>query len=142
MSMSLIPDTECARLAGFFDGEGYIGVTNKTGSMALVLNVCGLHRASIARFQEAFGGQMWLSVRANQNARPQWVWRCYGKEAQAALTIMRPYLIGKLPQADVALQFPVYTRGNHMGAHRITPEDRALRASIEKRLKELKREVA
>lgn len=92
---------DLAYLAGYFDGEGTIGITG--GS--LCVRVVNTHRPAVDRFAALFGGAVGLHQAGNTATRPQWIWRAYGDTAAAFLTAVLPLLHEKAPQAYLGLQY-------------------------------------
>lgn len=95
-----------AYLAGFFDGEGSIGLYQHRSvrtRYVIVVQVGNLHRPTVDLFMALFGGH--LGVRRKPGYRDLWGWKLSGFRALNALRVMLPYLRQKRPQADVALTY-------------------------------------
>lgn len=103
--------TDLSYLAGFFDGEGSIGIAG--GS--LCARVVNTNYPVLERFVHAFGGNIGLHFAGDERSRPRWVWRAYGDTAAAALTALLPLLHEKAPQAYLGLQYRIVK----------SPQDRA-----------------
>jgi hypothetical protein len=93
--------TEVAYLAGFFDGEGSIGITG--GS--LCARISNTYRPILERFQKIFGGTISVHSMGDEKSRLSWVWTSYGDTAQTALEILEPYLVEKRTQAFIGLLY-------------------------------------
>lgn len=109
-----------AYLAGFFDGEGSIGVYRNGGAgLRTVLTVVNNQSGPIDLFHRTFGG-----ARDTEQAQPRWGRRhvpqrvrLQGLGAGRALAAMLPFLTAKRGQAQLALQF----LWNRSGRPRGTP---------------------
>ena len=113
-----------AYLAGFFDGEGTIGVLRhalKSGSVGFSLR-CQITQTSIPileKYRHIFGGRVY-QVRfssPNSNWAPAWHWYVSRGLAARFLRAMEPYLVLKAPQVSIALRFfeqyqPLVRRGS------------------------------
>jgi hypothetical protein len=101
-----------AYLSGFFDGEGNIRIDTSLGQLKqrrfnLRIEVKQVDPHPLNVFAERFGGTVRRQRRNNLN--PNWrdtvEWTASSSRAVEALRAMRPWLIVKGPQADVAFQF-------------------------------------
>lgn len=92
--------------AGFFDGEGYVGIVGKN-SEKLRMSVVGTDPRPLLRFRALFGGS--ISAVAMQkygaNNRNRFTWEVSGRTAAGVLSGMLPHLLVKAEQAQVALEF-------------------------------------
>lgn len=96
---------EIAWAAGFFDGEGSIGIyaTGKTGyqyRLSVQVSQKG-NTDSLEKFKELFGGQ----ISCQDKSQNYWRWMVYSRQAGNMLEIILPYLVVKKKQAEVALSF-------------------------------------
>lgn len=105
--------------AGFLDGEGFIGVsrgvtqrTQKAFHQVLV-DAAQARRAPLDALVELFGGRV-------RSGRRAYYWRVSGKQAEAVLTAIAPYLIAKKAQADLCLQYCATLCGSQW--HRVSAE--------------------
>lgn len=94
-------DPNLLYLAGYFDGEGSIGVSG--GSLSA--RVVNTHRPALEEFQSAFGGSIGLHNAGDEKSRMTWVWRAYGETAENALRALMPHLREKRAQAYLGLHF-------------------------------------
>jgi hypothetical protein len=101
-----------AYLAGFMDGEGSIRIhkSEKFNYRTLVVSVGQNERPVLDIFRQRYGGQVVYRrpsvVKSSGNyRRGSWDWRVAGLLAKAALVDLRPFLIGKAGEADLAIQF-------------------------------------
>lgn len=100
-----------AYLAGFFDGEGTIGVLRipqKSGGTGFTLR-CDVSQTSLPvleKYRDIFGGRIAEKSRPpNPNWAPAWVWLITGGAAVRFLRAVQPYIILKTPQIPIALKF-------------------------------------
>lgn len=99
-----VPREEAIYLAGFFDGEGSVGIYG--GS--LQVRVGGTDRASIERFNVAFGGMVYEDDNKSPLGKCRiWSWQAYSSTAKNALSVLLPFLALKKPQAFEALKCPI-----------------------------------
>jgi hypothetical protein len=99
--------TELSYLAGFFDGEGSIGIAGAS----LCVRITNTYRPVLERFQSAFGGVVDVHNSGDERTRLTWVWRCYGETAEAALVKLEPYLREKGAQAYLGLHYRDLPKG-------------------------------
>jgi hypothetical protein len=101
--------------AGFFDGEGCIGIWEggsykgrKTPSLVMVINVTGTNELSIAWWKSTFGvGRIYKIPRKHRkdNWSDSWKWLCDARQARSVLEQILPYLKLKRREAELALEF-------------------------------------
>jgi hypothetical protein len=130
--------------AGLFDGEGSIIVRllRKPGKDIarfhnLSLSITSTDRPVIDWLQANFGGRVGAH-HGNERQRDAWKWQLLSRHAEAFLQAVRPYLIIKRPQADLALELRE-TMGLPGGAPSITPQLFAERERIRQAIKALNR---
>lgn len=92
---------EWAYIAGFLDGEGTLSSRYGSGRVGIEISASQNSLAPLRYIQERLGGH----VRFRPNAYGgQWIWSLTKRRAVFdALTQLRPYLIVKKEEADVAL---------------------------------------
>lgn len=98
-------------LAGFFDGEGTIGIIG--GS--LCVRVTNTYKPILERFQVTFGGVVDCHYRGDERTRLSWEWRVYGDNAAASLVALLPLLREKAPQAYLGLHYRTLPKGTARG---------------------------
>jgi hypothetical protein len=111
--VSVVGPSEVAYFAGFFDGEGSITVTQhrphgRVANTYVHIVIGQVDPTPLLRFQALFGGTMRLvpgSDRGPIRRSACWNLRLDRRPAVRALRAMRPYLIVKRAQADLALAF-------------------------------------
>lgn len=115
-----------AYAAGFIDGEGSITATVNH----IVVAATQIDTAPLEFLKEQFGG----TIRTNDKDALAYKWAVSGKEAINCLSLTAPYLIVKLRQAEVGLQWPLWGRG----IGRVPEEIRERRRAIQRELVELR----
>jgi len=97
-------------LAGFFDGEGYMGVSHHKNFnwYQLVMAIMNTDQFLLESIRQTYGGTVQTIGRPHN---PKWkVCYCikwYGLEAQAMARTMLPYSRLKASQLKLSLEFPV-----------------------------------
>lgn len=90
--------------AGFFDGEGYVGLGTSaaSGNWSVRMSVGQLVREPLDILQGLFGGSI---CRDRHGPKPMYKWACMSNIAARSLREMLPYLTVKRQQAQIALEF-------------------------------------
>jgi len=114
-------DTDAAWAAGFFDGEGYVGIARRRNkwlrkkdntiqeytAFCLVVKIGQVVEEPLIKLQKLFGGS--IAKTARHKTKTNWHqirnWEIQGPAAETFLIKVRPYLIVKAQQADIALQY-------------------------------------
>ncbi len=128
--------------AGAVDGEGCIAIrtspaaTSKRPQYGLYLAVSNTDPRMPARLAEMFGGNVVLKDDKHRQ-RAIYEWRVFSSKAGSILRELRPYLIIKGEQADVAIAFAATLK--RVGQH--SPEVLAARAAMKDRIRVLKTEA-
>jgi hypothetical protein len=134
-------DTDLAWAAGCVDGEGCISIrqvraaNSRELQFAMYLAVGNTDPRMPLRLRELFGGNVVNKTR-QQKRRPVFEWRVFSSKAGRIIAQLRPYLVIKGEQADIALAFAATlkaTRGRQA-------EVRAERVLMKERISILKRE--
>jgi transposase len=128
-----------AYFAGFFDGEGYVGVGTREGDRLAVLKatVTNDHRAVCEAFRDRFGGFVQEpKLYGGRQGKTSWMWIVYSQQAKDFLAAIRPYAIVKRVQIDIALEFPIGKKGM-----RANPEWWEQRCAIRDALQAAKKQV-
>jgi len=107
-----INEVDIAYAAGFFDGEGCISIS-KNG--AVDIRVTNTAKNVLVRLQSIFGGS--ITNRTQKANKTQYAYSFYGENAVEFITLIKPYLIDKLPQAETILEY--YNLRNQISAVRI-----------------------
>lgn len=95
-------DIEKAYAAGLFDGEGCISC-NRRKKPTLVVTVTNTDKRVPEYFANRWNGSIISEI--NQNYKPMYRWKIYGKNARPFLEDMKPYCIVKSDLITLALQF-------------------------------------
>lgn len=98
---------DLAYLAGFFDGEGSIGIAGSS----LQVRVVNTYLPILEKFQDAFGGVIAPHNKGDEKTRLTWEWRCYGDTAAQALGALLPLLNEKAAQAYLGLHYRTLSVG-------------------------------
>lgn len=129
------PKVSLDYLAGFFDGEGTVGVYRLQTGFRLRCSVANTERVAVDVFHERYGGKIRSRhYRNDLKWKPAWIWELDFRNAVVFLEEMLPYLIVKKLQAQIALELyklvpPRSPRGQRQEKYkRLTKEDRAQRA--------------
>jgi hypothetical protein len=131
-------------LAGIIDGEGSIGIArmrapnSKSFGYSTRVVIATTDERLIAWLQDTLGIDIPATrCRAERNPRwkPRLAWYVSGKNAHALLVMVRPYLVIKAEQADIALKMFELSRGKWKGRAidpNVTLQREALRGWIMK----------
>lgn len=133
--------TDLAWAAGIVDGEGSIGIYRAPQrrypglfSYRVSLHVANTDPRMLLRMEDIFGGRIYPMRKSSGQQRPLGQWVALNADALTALRAMRPYLVCKADQADVALQYRTGRRGL-----RVTREQYAVRDGLIREIADLKR---
>ena len=121
-------------MAGFFDGEGYVGLLKRNRSdkyteYFVQMSIGQNDGATMDWIKENYGGHLHLVKR---DGSYQWI--ASNRQAYSILNRIMPYLKYKKPQAELAVKF---FDGRQQGK-RCSPEEVERREEIYKELKRLK----
>lgn len=135
-------------LAGLIDGEGciYIGRTyakaitgRKPDSrqyLFLSVSITSTTLPLMLWLKDNFGGSFRSKRVRKQGWKECYGWRLMSQQAAGLLRRVLPYLIIKKEQAEVALEFQDRLSCNH--GHEVTEEEMTRRATLKKKLEELR----
>ncbi len=132
-------DAELAWAAGFFDGEGSIGIYARgdTKGHRLDVTIGNVDLRTLEIFKRRWGGSMWTDHRKPPR-QTFYFWSLSTRSAQPFLLEILPYLIAKREQAEVALAFQARRAGK--GHQRVTgPVSRELDKQDAAKLRLLKK---
>lgn len=102
--------------AGFFDGEGYVGILqrNSSGRFELALSIRQCDPEPLRHLQKRFGG--WLSVHKvkTKNCRPAWSWSLTRQRCLPFLRAIQPFLMRTIlkRRISVAIEFQVQVKSS------------------------------
>lgn len=96
-------------IAGFFDGEGSIGIkrTNRESgisSYTLQVQVCQVNPVVLFYLKEKYGGSVQVHQN-NERSRPAHHWTIWADKALAFIQEIQPHLLIKYEQAALAVEF-------------------------------------
>jgi len=107
----MMEETEKAYLAGIIDSESCITVTNSIGrSHQLVLNVCMVDKPVIEYIAKLTNSNV-RTGRITTSGKQSYQIALSGRGVQQVLQDIKPYIIGKRNQVDLALMFPMVKHG-------------------------------
>jgi hypothetical protein len=121
-----MPDSAAilAYLAGFFDGEGTIALSESS----LHINVAQVDPAPLQKLVNAFGGSVRIKKSTgNPRHRTVSTWDLSSTKAANALEAMLPYLWVKRDEAVIALGF--YHNQQTKSGHYLTDDEKSVRQS-------------
>ena len=117
--------TILAYAAGFFDGEGTIGINaqkpneknGRTLTMySLKIDIRNTNKEVLVWFKKNFNGNIkYYSIEqlrgsTYNSGKPQWRWNISSNQAKDFLEAILPYLIVKRKQAELAITFQKYRK--------------------------------
>jgi hypothetical protein len=118
------------------DCEGWVSITGRHANQ-IIVGVLNTDPRLLAWLQSRFGGYISPPrVRTNPRAKPAWTWLLWSPRAQVFLRAIRPYLILKGEQADIALAFALLLGPK---GKRLTPARQVPRDALRRRLRVLNR---
>jgi hypothetical protein len=131
--------TEAAYVAALLDGEGCIhsGYPDHGNNRLLCIIVTMVHRPTIEWLKEKCGGLVYPHQSNQKPARTAWCWQVKAARSHALLKAVRPYMITKADEADVAIEL-AGTIWNNQVRGRVTEETLARRRELGATLKALK----
>jgi len=92
-------------MAGLFDGEGSIHLSNKARNATIVVTFTNTNLLLCQIFAAAWGGHISSAQPKNKNARRIYRWYRFGKTAVPFLKVIFSYSIGKKELAELAIQY-------------------------------------
>ena len=150
--MARLTKTQAAWAAGLIDGEGCISLIHHPAAhfkkavsdrYHLVLKVTMCCKKAVTFLHLLFDTGSFSSRKPKKGERvsESFTWLCNARQAQQVLPIIRPYLVTKAAEADVALEFlalPLAARGGANGGRAVPDDLQAARISCHARLRALK----
>jgi len=158
-----ISEQDAIYLAGFFDGEGCVGIYQRSAgnsgpgaknpNISALLSICNTNFAVLQHIVNSCGG--WVTTlprkcapKLNGGARQkQWRWSAGPRETAHILAAILPYLIVKRDQAELALQFHRSVleymhrpHPGHNGKPALTKEEVQRRFALADKMKAMKRQ--
>jgi hypothetical protein len=101
-----------AYFAGFFDGEGYVGIArNSKKQFVLECSVTNTDYRPLAAMAEIYGGKIILLPRRKPQHKQAWRWSCQSKVAECFLRKIYTHTIVKRERIEIALEFRKLFKG-------------------------------
>jgi hypothetical protein len=133
--MGPLSDMDLAYVAGLFDGEGCVSIrryfksNNKSRKpcemYTLWVQVTNADPRLVYPLKDQFNGSVHVTKHKSPNQRDTHVWICTSRNALEFLKAIRPWLIAKADQADIAIAFQeAKFRHGGSGKTRVTEEYR------------------
>ncbi len=115
--------------AGFFDGEGCISVKRVTRpgqrlGYLLRAQINHTHFPTLQQLKTQWGGYIGSVKQMESRYKTRWQWALDGDSLVKFLQDIRPFLIEKTPQVEMALQFVAEKTADRRA---LTPEQLAVR---------------
>lgn len=129
----MVSETDLSYMAGFFDGEGCIGIYMRKAWTAQV-TVSQIDTDVLDDFMVLSGNVFMTKVNGGHVSNYTW----YGRAAIQVVRSLHPYLRVKKDQAELFLEYAKYTEQIIPGQH-FTPEIRSRIGEIAQELRDLKR---
>lgn len=138
-------EAELAWAAGFFDGEGSVGIYPRIqyqkgvryAGWRLTARLAGCRQASIGRFASIVGnGSVRCEGRRTRRDRRIWMWCSFNAHVETALRQLLPFLVVKREQVELAIEFRA-TVGNR-GSRGTPPEVLSRQAEMADAMKAMK----
>lgn len=136
---------ELAYWAGFFDGEGYIGIYkykqndgyHKSPGYSVVMGLTLTNKKIVEEFGCLFKGFQITrrEYKRNPNAKTQYYWQAKGHTAIAVLKALMPFLKLKKRQAELAIEF--YERKGPNPSRPLTNSELQLREEYYQKMRQL-----
>jgi len=144
-----ISETTKAYIAGFFDGEGSVGLyemksrKGKGGSYGLQVTINNVNPLPLKLIQEIFDGRLNIIEYQKENfpiKRTVWQWRINAKKAEFFLSQILDYVIIKKEEILLALEYrkTLLKCGKQKHREMITDELYIKRKKMAQKMKELK----
>lgn len=95
---------DAAYLAGIIDGEGSVILYKRREVVAVMLTVSNTAKQLLDWIADKTGvGAVCSQYKETEKRKATWFWRCNADAAESVLQQIRPYLVLKSAQADLAL---------------------------------------
>lgn len=132
-------EKEAIYAAGFFDGEGCVQIGPGGHSpFILWVRITNTDLSVLKWFSERLGGSINVQTPPKngriKQAKPCWFWRLYSANAASFLETILPYMIVKLEQARLAVEFQKRVVN---GTNNVSDEEICIRRSYALRISEL-----
>lgn len=134
-----ITTEDIAYFAGLFDGEGCVGLYNRSdgNGFASSISITNTNRIPLDELQSKFGGYVNSKKGIAKNFQLIHNWVIYGKSSVKFLNLILPYLRIKTPQVLLLLEYKNMSKNKF----RYTPESLERVNNICSEIKSLKKKV-
>lgn len=134
---------ELAYIAGFFDGEGSVGINlTKVHGQSYAMAVCisQVDPRPLLFISSFFGGEVRISYSKDYRLgkRKLFYWRLYSKNAKRFLIAILPYLINKKNEAEIAIEFQNLRKSNGGRGNKADPELVCIKKEMSEKIAALK----
>ncbi len=127
-----------AYAAAIIDGEGCIGIYTHGHSIALSVQATNTDVRLVDWFKQHFG-DCTIECHIKKKLSICFVWKLYGSKAKNFLLLIKPYLVLKAEQADIAIEFQQYKENVFLGVGiRRSTEASTMELEYSKKLKSAK----
>ena len=113
---------EIAYIAGFFDGEGYLGIADNQG-LRLIVSISNTKFEILHWLKDLFGGSIYVRQRSGSNHKPIHIWTIVSREATLFLCQIQPYLRMKDEVAQLGIDFQNTKDWGGYNSKNLLPED-------------------
>jgi len=97
---------EIGYLAGFYDGEGYVGISKgKRDSYSLSVEIANTNFDMLKIYETKFGGKIRLIKKEEEHYKEKYHWDITNHNALPFLKYIQPFTIVKRQQIDLAIEF-------------------------------------
>ena len=124
-------------MAGFFDGEGCICIGKSPHGISLICSITQCNEWILQLFKMRFGGTVRLRQPYKAEKYRTFSWNISGGKAGIFLGIIKPYLMLKRAEAELAIQFQM-SKGRI--GHHLTDNQKAVEEAQRILMQKLKME--
>ncbi len=97
---------EIGYLSGFFDGEGYVGLSkSENGYYKLYVSISNCNFNILKMYEAKFGGKICLSQKQKEYYKDKYQWYIINNNTLSFLKTIRNYTIVKKSQIDTTIEF-------------------------------------
>lgn len=118
-------ESKWAWLAGIIEGEGHLTIVARRGrrqpQLQRRLTITNGHLPLLIFIARTFGGKIYACPKV-QGCKQSYQWYCYGTSMLTILAGVKPFLVGKFREAEIALSFEqVRETDKHKTGQPLTP---------------------
>lgn len=129
----MISETELAWVAGFSDGEAYIGVEkrkprgqHKSPEYLPTIEIANTNQGVVKFLRDLFGGRVQPDLKRKPSEKQAYKWAIHSKQAVHVLKELCPYLRLKQKQVELVLELAEGI-GHFYGNHQRLPDAEIMR---------------